>query len=167
MYPSPPLIGASDAPDMSIFNNLRFVSMNVRSFNASDYTFNTAFNKIDLLIKLHPDFLFLSETKICSNSQKNAIRNFLKFNKEPYEIIFNSSSSSRGCAIAYKSSLPLKVIETFPSDDENFLVMNATFTNTPVTIAVMYGPNNNNSSVFRSFKNVIDRKYEAMLIMLT
>ncbi len=72
-----------------------------------------------------------------------------------YNIIFNSDTSNRGVAILWSKKLDLNIIETKSDNLGNFLVINCTIKGTGLTIAGVYGPNQDNLEFFTDLKQAI------------
>ena len=109
---------------MDSLNKYKFFCINVNSLNLSTATrTNNKFERKLLYILGHkPEFIILQDVRI--GPHKALVERILNFNNfSNYQAIINSSNDSRGTLIAYKSSLNIKILNTYFDEDENLIIL--------------------------------------------
>ena len=66
------------------------------------------------------------------------------------------SSNSRGVAILFKNSFKLKILNELQDPNGNFLMIDCEINNNRVTLAAIYGPNNDDPRFFHNIKNKLE-----------
>ncbi|MEW8544166.1 MAG: endonuclease/exonuclease/phosphatase family protein, partial [Candidatus Thiodiazotropha sp.] len=82
------------------------------------------------------------------------------------DCVFNSkSSNSRGIAILFNSNLDYKIHDQVKEDNANYLILDISVQNNRFILAVIYGPNNDNPQLFKSFFEDMDKfENDSMII---
>ena len=74
-----------------------------------------------------------------------------------YTIKFSSfSSNSRGVAILFRNSFKLNILNELQDPNGNFLMIDCEINDNRVTLAAIYGPNNDDPRFFHNIKNKLE-----------
>ena len=75
-----------------------------------------------------------------------------------YEVYFNSfDSQSRGVAIFFKNNFEFKLYNSFKDSNENILLLDLEIETRRLTLASVYGPNNDNPAFYKKLQTYIVR----------
>ena len=101
--------------------------------------------------------MFLTEIKAHCSQRIDDISKYLSMNNiEQYDLIFNSSSHSRGTAILIKKSHNAKILKILKSPDENILACSVEIFESFFTFVCIYAPCNADNVFFDSLKYYVN-----------
>jgi exonuclease III len=147
---------------------LSFASINCNSLNSSQISSMHHKLKIYAIAKLKTDIIFLSDTRLHSNSSNTteSIRNSFRINPyESYDCHFNATGSSRGVGILLKHSLNISVLEEARDGAGNVLGLVVQHQGKKFLIIAIYGPNNTCDAFFNDLSGLI-RKHANMPLVV-
>ena len=108
------------------------------------------------LTKSSSDVVIMSDTRLNTLKQHAALHDLTKkFQSKGYELFHNSKSSSRGVGILLKKSLKWEIHGSLLDFDDNYLILDLTILGKRITLAAVYGPNNDNMDFFNSLERDI------------
>ena len=133
---------------MTVFinlNGIRFFSQNVNSMNIStrfqlSNNLNRFDQKIESILEKKAEIFLLQDVRLGSEGE-NILKKRLEFHRHgSYHAYFNSSKSSRGVAILFKSHLPYKIIDCVKCSRENYLILKVSLHDSIFLVGSVYGP---------------------------
>jgi exonuclease III len=109
------------------------------------------------------DVILLSDTRVVSSqgvSSTERINNALRDSSiKKYNILFNSSSNSRGTAIILAADLDYVVNLEYKDTGENYYILDITISGLRYCIGSVYGPNNTCREFYRNLNAVLSDVY--------
>ncbi len=133
--------GAVSSPPVPLSISIQ----NCNSLNLTGTTGNFD-SKLTAITMAKSDIILLSDTRVISSqgvSSTDRISNALRDSSiKKYNILFNSSSNSRGTAIMLAANLDYVVNQEYKDAGENYYILDLTINGLRYCIGAVYGPNN-------------------------
>jgi len=135
---------------------MKFASWNVRGINSPIKRTKI----LNHLKKLNVDIILLQETHLTDSEHK-------KLQTSQFSHIFFSSYSSkkRGVAILIRKNLTFTINKIITDTEGRYVIINSTINNNNITIANIYGPNNDDEHFFHSFFSILSGFSQSALII--
>jgi len=144
---------------------VKFAIQNCNSFSLR-CTDEVYCEKILAITNLGADIIFLSDTRIPDQSCAKKIQQSFNSNCQyTYELILNSTKSSRGVAILVSRKLNFEILNEFKDTDENILCLKCKINGLEILLFSVYGPNNNDLGFFDKIRSILDSNPGLISIM--
>ncbi len=146
--------GAADSPPAP----LSFSIQNCNSLSLTGTTGNFD-SKLTAIVMAKTDIILLSDTRAISSqgvSSTHRISNALRDSCiKKYNVLFNSSSNSRGTAIFLAADLDYEINAEYKDTGENYFIVDVSISGVRYCIGAIYGPNNTCRDFYRNIHAVL------------